>query len=41
MERLTALSLAGAAIVAPRAVLAQAGDVIRVGVGPFEANAGA
>jgi NitT/TauT family transport system substrate-binding protein len=41
MERLTALALAGAAVVAPRIALAQATDVIRVGVGPFEANAGA
>src|SRR5580658_5710396 len=41
MERLTALVLAGGAALSARAAFAQSTDVIRVGVGPFEANAGA
>jgi NitT/TauT family transport system substrate-binding protein len=40
MERLTALALVGGAALTPHAAFAQSTEVIRVGVGPFEANAG-
>ncbi len=41
MERLTALALIGGAALTPQLAFAQSSEVIRVGVGPFEANAGA